>query len=185
MLENLYKESENKMSKSIDRLKQEFSRLRTGRATPTLLDGVKVEHYGTLTSIKNLANISIPEPRQIAIQAWDTTAIPAIEKGIVKADLGLNPQNDGKVIRVIIPELTEERRKDLVKLIKKISEETRVSVRQARRTANDDAKKLEKDKQISEDDVKRSQHNIQELTDKYIKEIDDISALKEKEVLED
>ena len=185
MLDNLYKDSEDKMLKSLDRLKQEFSRLRTGRATPTLLDGVKVEHYGSLSPIKNLANISIPEPRQIVVQAWDATAIAAIEKGIVKADLGLNPQNDGKVIRVLIPELTEERRKDLAKLIKKIAEETRVSVRQARRIANDEAKKLEKDKQINEDDVKRSQHNIQELTDKFIQEVDDISALKEKEVLED
>ena len=185
MLDTLYKELEKKMSASLDRLKQEYSRLRTGRATPTLLDGVKVEHYGTLSPIKNLANISIPEPRMIVIQPWDTSAITAIEKGIVKADLGLNPQNDGKVIRVQIPELTEERRKDLVKLIKKIAEDTRVSIRQHRRTANEELKKLEKDKEITEDELKKGQDKVQELTDKFIKDIDKVAEQKEKEVMED
>ena len=185
MLDKIYNDSETKMSKSIERLKQEYSKLRTGRATPTLLDGVKVEHYGTLSPIKNLANISIPEPRMIFIQPWDATAITAIEKGIVKSDLGLNPSNDGKLIRVPIPELTEERRKDIAKLINKIAEDTKVSVRQVRRAANDEAKKLEKEKQITEDDVKHSQNSIQTITDSFIKEIDLIAKQKEKEVLED
>jgi len=183
-MENIINDSKSKMNKAIDSLKSEYSRLRLGRATPTLLDGIKVEYYGALTPINQVGNISVPEPKLLIIQPWDTTAISAIEKAIIKSDLGLNPQTDGKLIRIPIPALTDERRKDLVKHVKKLAEEARVSIRNIRRQANDEIKALEKNKEISEDASKKEAEKIQKLTDDFIKNIDNVVVLKEKEIIE-
>jgi ribosome recycling factor len=182
-LDAIYKDSKDKMNKAVDSLKQEFSRLRTGRATPALLDGVKVEYYGSLTPINQVANISVPDPKMIVIQPWDNNAIAAIEKGIIKSDLGLNPQSDGKVIRVPIPSLTDERRKDLVKLTKKLGEDSKVIIRNIRRTANDTLKAKEKTKEVSEDDSKKGHDQIQKFTDEYIAQVDKMLEAKEKEIM--
>ena len=182
-LDAIYKDSKDKMNKAVDSLNQEFSRLRTGRATPALLDGVKVEYYGSLTPINQVANISVPDPKMIVIQPWDNNAIAAIEKGIIKSDLGLNPQSDGKVIRVPIPSLTDERRKDLVKLTKKLGEDSKVIIRNIRRTANDTLKAKEKTKEVSEDDSKKGHDQIQKFTDEYIAQVDKMLEAKEKEIM--
>jgi ribosome recycling factor len=181
-MEAIYKDTKDKMEKAVISLKQEFSRLRTGRATPALLDGVRVEYYGSLTPLNQVANVS--DPKMIVIQPWDQNALTAIEKAIIKTDLGLNPQTDGKIIRVPIPSLTDERRKDLVKLVKKQGEDSKVSIRNIRRQANESIKGKEKDKSISEDDSKKAQDNIQKQTDEYITQIDKIMQSKEKEILE-
>jgi len=183
-LDAIYKDSRDKMTKAVDSLKQECSRLRTGRATPALLDGVRVEYYGSLTPINQVANVSVPDPKLIVIQPWDTNAIPAIEKGIIKSDLGLNPQSDGKVIRVPIPSLTDERRKDLVKLVKKLGEDSKVAIRNIRRTANDTLKAKEKTKEVSEDDSKKGHDQVQKFTDDYIAQVDKMLEAKEKEIME-
>jgi len=183
-MEAIYKDTKDKMEKAVISLKQEFSRLRTGRATPALLDGVRVEYYGSLTPLNQVANVSVPDPKMIVIQPWDQNALTAIEKAIIKTDLGLNPQTDGKIIRVPIPSLTDERRKDLVKLVKKQGEDSKVSIRNIRRQANESIKGKEKDKTISEDDSKKAQDNIQKQTDEYIAQIDKIMQTKEKEILE-
>ncbi|HOW16545.1 MAG TPA: ribosome recycling factor [bacterium] len=183
-MEAIYKDTKDKMEKAVISLKQEFSRLRTGRATPALLDGVRVEYYGSLTPLNQVANVSVPDPKMIVIQPWDQNALTAIEKAIIKTDLGLNPQTDGKIIRVPIPSLTDERRKDLVKLVKKQGEDSKVSIRNIRRQANESIKGREKDKAISEDDSKKAQDNIQKQTDEYIAQIDKIMQTKEKEILE-
>ena len=183
-MEAIYKDTKDKMEKAVISLKQEFSRLRTGRATPALLDGVRVEYYGSLTPLNQVANVSVPDPKMIVIQPWDQNALTAIEKAIIKTDLGLNPQTDGKIIRVPIPSLTDERRKDLVKLVKKQGEDSKVSIRNIRRQANESIKGKEKDKAISEDDSKKAQDNIQKQTDEYITQIDKIMQSKEKEILE-
>jgi ribosome recycling factor len=183
-MEAIYKDTKDKMEKAVISLKQEFSRLRTGRATPALLDGVRVEYYGSLTPLNQVANVSVPDPKMIVIQPWDQNALTAIEKAIIKTDLGLNPQTDGKIIRVPIPSLTDERRKDLVKLVKKQGEDSKVSIRNIRRQANESIKGKEKDKSISEDDSKKAQDNIQKQTDEYITQIDKIMQSKEKEILE-
>ncbi len=182
-LDAIYKDSKDKMGKAVDGLKQEFSRLRTGRATPALLDGVKVEYYGSLTPINQVANISVPDPKMIVIQPWDNNAIAAIEKGIIKSDLGLNPQSDGKVIRVPIPSLTDERRKDLVKMIKKLGEDSKVIIRNIRRTANETLKAKGKTKEVSEDDSKKGLEQIQKFTDEYIAQVDKMLEAKEKEIM--
>jgi len=184
MLDAMYKDSKDKMVKAVDGLKQELSRLRTGRATPALLDGVKVEYYGSLTPINQVANVSIPDPKMIVIQPWDNNAIAAIEKGIIKSDLGLNPQSDGKVIRVPIPSLTDERRKDLVKLIKKLGEDTKVAIRNIRRQVNDTLKAKEKSKEVSEDDSRKGHDQTQKFTDDYIAQVDKMLEAKEKEIME-
>jgi len=183
-MEVIIKDSKSKMSKAVESIKSEFSRLRTGRATPALLDGIKVEYYGALSPLNQVGNISVPDPKMIVIQPWDTTQIQAIEKAIIKSELGLNPQTDGKVIRIPIPDLTDERRRDLVKHIKKIAEESKVSVRNIRRTANDSIKADEKAKKITEDDSKRGQEQIQKVTDEFIAEIDKVVAAKEKEIMQ-
>lgn len=183
MMEAMYKDSKDKMEKALVGLKSELSRLRTGRATPALLDGVKVEYYGSLTPINQVANISVPDPKLIVIQPWDQGAIAAIEKGIIKSDLGLNPQSDGKIIRVPIPSLTDERRKELVKLVKKFGEETKVTVRNIRRQANETLKAEEKNKKVSEDDSRKGQEHIQKFTDDYIVQVDKVLEAKEKEIL--
>ncbi|QHQ62470.1 ribosome recycling factor [Anaerocolumna sedimenticola] len=174
---------ESKMMKSLDNLKEEFSTIRAGRANPHLLDKLRVDYYGTPSSLQSVANISVPEPRVIQIQPWESKLIKEIEKAIMASDLGLTPNNDGKVIRLIFPELTEERRKDLVKDVKKRAENAKVAVRNIRRDANDAIKKMNKNSEISEDEVKVLEDSIQKATDKYINDIDKITEDKSKEIL--
>ncbi len=172
------------MSRTIDALKKDFASIRTGRASLALLDGLMVSYYDTPTPLQQLASLSIPESRQIAIHPWDQKVIPDIEKAILKSDLGLTPMNDGKMIRINIPPLTEERRKQLVKTVRKKAEEAKVSIRNIRRDVNEELKKLEKEKHISEDIVKKSQDEIQKLTDSFISKVDEVLTNKEKEIME-
>ncbi len=183
MESTVIKETKQKMEKTVEHLKKELGKVRSGRASASLLDDIKVDYYGSLMPITQLATISIPEPRLILIQPWDASSIPAIEKAILKSELGITPSNDGKVIRLAIPQLTEERRKELIKLAKKICEENKIAIRNERIDAIEKIKAEEKNKTISEDDSKRLQKEIQEITDSYIKKIDEIMALKEKEIL--
>ena len=176
--------AKEKMGKTIASLQRELSTLRAGRANASVLDRIQVDYYGTPTPINQMANISSPEPRMLVISLWDASMIPAVEKAIQKSDIGINPSNDGKVIRLIFPELTEERRKDLVKTVKKKGEESKVAVRSIRRDANEQIKKLKKDSVITEDDQKGYEEDIQKITDDKIKEIDVILADKEKEIME-
>lgn len=168
---------------SIKSLKEHLSKVRTGRANVSFLDGVMVDYYGTPTPIKQVANLSTPDARTIQVQAWEASLLPAVEKAIIGANLGFTPQNDGRLIRVPIPQLTEERRKDLVKQAKKMGEDSKVAIRNHRRDANEALKKMEKDKQISEDDNKRGQDEIQKKTDAAILEVDKILEGKEKEIM--
>lgn len=184
MLEEVYIESEERMEKVIAALQRELATLRAGRATPSLLDRVEVIYYNTPTPLKQLAGISAPEPRLLVIQPWDKNSIGDIEKAILKSDLGLTPSSDGSVIRLSIPQLTEERRRELVRFIRKKAEESKVGVRNIRRDANEEIKQLEKAGEVSEDDRHRAQDEIQELTDGKITEIDTVLQLKEKEILE-
>lgn len=184
MMKDVIKESEDKMKKSIEILRKDLSTMRAGRANPSILDKLMVDYYGTATPVNQVANISAPEPRVLTIQPWDKSMVPAIEKSILKSDLGLNPSSDGSVIRIIIPQLTQERRLELVKTIKKKSEDTRVSLRNIRRESNDKLKSLEKGKIITEDENKKGQDEIQKLTDKYIKDVDHVLEAKEKEIME-
>ncbi|WP_028595546.1 ribosome recycling factor [Paenibacillus assamensis] len=177
------KNAEERMEKAIGALKRELSSLRAGRATPALLDRIQVEYYGAMTPVNQLANLNTPDARTLMIQPWDKSSIGAIEKAILKSDLGLTPANDGQMIRITIPALTEERRLELVKQTKKYGEEAKVAVRNIRRDANDDIKKMEKT-DISEDESRRHQDDVQKLTDKYIVEVDKVLAAKEKEILE-
>lgn len=172
------------MDKSIEALKKEFSRVRTGRASINLLDDVRVDYYGTPTPLSQIATLIVPEPRLITIQPWEKKLIPDIERAILKADLGLNPASDGVLVRIAIPPLTEDRRKEMVKLIKRMTEDAKVAIRNVRREANDSLKKLEKDKEISEDELKRGEKEIQDLTDGFVKKTDEVMAVKEKEVME-
>lgn len=178
-----YKNIEEKMEKTISVLEQNFSEVRAGRANPAILNKVKIDYYGVPTPINQVAGISVPEARLIVIQPWDLSILKEIEKELLKADLGINPNNDGKVIRLAFPELTEERRKELVKDIKKIAEESKVSIRSIRREGIDEYKAMQKESLITEDDLKRAEDDIQELTDKKIDEIDKILANKEKEIM--
>lgn len=184
MTDATLKELKDKMDRSIDALHREIAKLRTGRASISMLDGIRVDYYGTMTPLNQLATMSVPESRLITIQPWDAGALSLIEKAIMNSDLGLTPTNDGKLIRISIPQLTEERRKEIVKTAKKIAEECKIAVRNNRRDANEEIKKLEKDKTISQDDLKKTQTKIQETTDKYIAKIDDILKHKEKEIME-
>ena len=172
------------MVKSLDSLKREFSKVRTGRASISLLDGIKVDYYGTQTPLNQLATLSVPEPRLITIQPWDATVIKEIEKAIMKSDLALTPVNDGKIIRVSIPPLTEQRRVELVKVVKKMAENGKVSIRNHRRDINEDLKQKKKDKEVSEDEFFKGQKEVQDITDDYIKKCDDLTQAKEKEILE-
>ena len=174
---------EEKMEKAIDSLKHQLTKVRTGRASASVLDGVSVDYYGTPTPIKQVGNISTPEARLLQIQPFDKTLIAAIEKAIFGANLGLTPSNDGNLIRVPFPALTEERRKEQVKDIKKYGEEARIVIRNVRREQNDVIKKAEKDKEISEDDLKKFQGDVQVITDKFIGEVDEVISNKEKELL--
>lgn len=174
---------EEKMNKTISVLQENFSEVRAGRANPAILNKIRVDYYGTPTPINQVAGISVPEARLIVIQPWDASLLKEIEKEILKAEIGINPNNDGKVIRLAFPELNEERRKELVKDIKKTAEESKVSIRSIRREAMDEAKKLQKDNQMTEDELKGAEDKIQKLTDSKIAEIDKILAEKEKEVM--
>lgn len=184
MIKEVIAKNEERMKKTLSVAKSEFASLRAGRATPALLDKVMVEYYGSLVPVNQVGNISVPEPRMILIQPWEKPMLHEIEKAITRSDLGLSPNNDGTVIRLNIPQLTEERRTDLVKTLNKRAEESKVSVRNIRRDANEAIKKLEKAKSITEDDAKKAQEDIQKIVDKYIKEIDIARAEKEKEIME-
>jgi ribosome recycling factor len=184
MIKDVEKGAQEKMEKTLTVLKHELSTLKAGRANPSLLDRITVEYYGTATPLNQLANIAAPEPRILTISPWDAKAIPSIEKAILKSDLGINPSNDGKMVRLVVPQLTEERRKDLVKVIKKLGEDAKVAIRNIRRDANEQLKKLKKDGEITEDALKKSEEDTQKVTDKCIKEADKAVELKEKEIME-
>ncbi len=184
MLDSIYEETEDAMKKSIENLAKELTRMRTGRASLSILDGIRVDYYGTMTPLNQMATLAVPESRLITIQPWDVSMIKEIEKAILKSDLGLTPSNDGKIIRISIPPLTEERRKELVKVVHKMCEDHKVTVRNVRRDANDLLKSLKKDGEISEDDAFKGQDHIQKITDEHIKLIDDRYKKKEKEILE-
>jgi len=177
-------DAEERMEKTIESLKKDFGKLRTGRASASLVDGIKADYYGTMTAIGQMATITIPDSRTIAIQPWQKGTIGVVEKAILKSDLGLTPVNDGHTIRISIPPLTEERRKELTKISRKFGEEAKVSIRNIRRDANESLKKMEKDKEITEDDLKKSTEDVQKLTDKYVAEVDKRCAAKEKEIME-
>jgi ribosome recycling factor len=178
------KDLETRMQQAIDVLTREFAGVRTGRANAALLDSVRVEAYGNMTPINQLASVSVPDPRTIVIQPWDASQIKEIEKGLVKSDIGITPSNDGKVIRLTMPTLTEERRKQLAKAVGKLAEEARVAVRNIRREAKDKLRALAKDKKISEDDEKRGEAELQKLTDRFTQRIDELLGKKEQEILE-
>lgn len=181
---SLFHNMEDKMKKTLESVKKEFHTIRTGRASAAILDKIVVEYYGAEVPLKQIANISTPDARLLLIQAFDKSSISSIEKAIQKSDLGLNPAVDGAVIRLSIPALTEERRKELVKVVKKKAEEGKVAVRNIRREFNDELKALEKGEKLPEDEMKRAQDNIQKITDRYIKELDEALAGKEKEIME-
>lgn len=185
MPEKVYKDTEGKMNKSMEHLKKELNSVRTGRASLSLLDNVMVDYYGNPSPLNQMASLSIPESRTITIQPWDPTLLEKIEKAILQSNLGLTPNNDGKMIRVSIPMLTEERRVQLVKMVKKMAEESKVAVRNIRRESNDQLKAMEKGKEISKDDCHRATERVQEITDGVIKKIVGIIEDKEKEILED
>ncbi len=180
----VYTAHEEKMKKALEAVRRDMASIRTGRATPALLDKITVDYYGTPTPVNQVANISVPEPRIIVIQPWEKTMLSPIEKAILKSDLGLMPNSDGVVIRLAIPQLTQDRRAEYVKMLHKKAEEGRVVVRNVRRDANDALKKMEKDHTISEDELKKAQDDMQKLTDRFIKEIDQAAVVKEKEIME-
>lgn len=184
MLNDIYADAQDRMRKALESLDQDYKRVRTGRASVALVDGLRVEYYGTSTPLNQLATLTIPEPRTIMIQPWDSTIIGDIEKAILKSELGLTPMNDGKIVRINIPPLTAERRRDLVKIIRKMSEETKVAVRNIRRDINEMIKELKKEKEISEDEQFRAQEETQKITDEFIKKVDAVFGTKEKEILE-
>ena len=184
MIDDIYQDTRESMSKSIESLNRELKRVRTGRASLSILDGIKVDYYGTLTPLNQMATLAVPESRLITIQPWDVSVIQDIEKAILKSDLGLTPTNDGKILRISIPPLTEERRKELVKMVHKMCEDHKVSVRNARRDSNELLKSLKKDGDISEDEAFKAQDEVQKITDEHIKLIDECYSTKEKEILE-
>lgn len=184
MLNDIYTDTQDRMDKALESLDRDYRKLRTGRASVSLVDSIRIDYYGTSTPLNQLATLTIPDPRTIMIQPWDTSVIGEVEKAILKSDLGLTPMNDGKVIRINIPPLTTERRRELVKVVKKMAEETKVAVRNIRRDANDMIKELKKEKEISEDDQFRAQEETQRITDDLIKRIDAVYSAKEKEILE-
>lgn len=179
-----YPEVEEKMNKRVEGFSQELKTIRAGRANASVLDKIAIDYYGAMTPIAQVGSISSPEPRMLVVQPWDQTILKEIEKAILKSDIGIAPQNDGKVIRLNFPPLTEERRKELVKQVKKYSEEAKVQIRNVRRDAMEDYKAKKKNSEITEDDLKGIEKDIQNLTDKYVKEIEDITSAKEKEIIE-
>ena len=184
MLKDEYKIYEEKMKKSIESVKSDFAAVRAGRANAAVLNRISVDYYGTPTPIQQVGSVSSPDPRSLVITPWDGSLLRAIEKAILESDLGINPQNDGKCIRLVIPPVTEDRRKELTKTVKKMGEDSKVAIRNLRRDANDELKKLEKNHEITEDDLKKALDDVQKATDKTIKEIDDVVAGKEKEIME-
>lgn len=184
MMKDVITKTRQGMEKSIDALKKDFTKVRTGRASVSLLDDVRIDYYGTPTPLSQVGTLAVPEPRLITITPWEKKLIPDIEKAILKSDLGLNPSSDGVLVRIIIPPLTEDRRKEMCKVLKRLGEESKIALRNIRRDGNDGLKKMEKDKEISEDDLKRGEKEIQELTDQYVKKVDETVAAKEKEVME-
>ncbi len=184
MIEEIFASHEENMKKTMEALKREFASLRAGRATPSLLDKVLVDYYGTPTPVNQVAKISVPEPRMILIQPWEKSLLHELEKAIMKSDLGLNPNSDGTAIRLSIPQLTQERRTELVKSVNKKAEEAKVALRNVRRDANEKLKKMEKAKEITEDEAKKAQEDMQKLVDKYVKSVDTAKATKEKEIME-
>lgn len=182
-MSNNYPEIEQKMSKAINALNEQLHTLRAGRANPAVLDKLRVEYYGTMSKINEVAAVSVPEPRMLVIQPWDASLLKEIEKTIQTSDIGINPSNDGKVIRLLFPQPTEDRRKELVKECKKYGEDSKVAVRNIRRDSIDKFKKMEKNHEITEDDLKATEDDIQKLTDKYIKDIDAVISTKEKEIM--
>jgi ribosome recycling factor len=184
MIDSTLQETKDRMGKTIADLQNELKRVRTGRASLSLLDGIRVDYYGTQTPLNQMASLSVPESRLIVIQPWDVSAIKEIEKAILKSDLGLTPSSDGKLIRISIPPLTEERRKELVKVVSKMCEEHKIAARNIRRDANELLKGFKKDGDISEDDAFKAQDSVQKVTDEYISRIDEIYKNKEKEILE-
>jgi ribosome recycling factor len=183
-MQTIVRKAEQDMKRAIDASLKNFNSVRTGRASVSLVEGIQVDYHGTLTPLNQLASLAVPERRLITIQPWDPSAVSAIEKAILKSDLGITPNNDGKVIRLAVPSLTEERRKDLVKVVHKMAEEGRVIIRNHRREANEALKKKEKAKEVSEDDVRKGTEQIQDLTNKMIKNLDELLAKKEKEIME-
>jgi ribosome recycling factor len=183
-MREVLKDAEDRMKKALSTLDKEFGRLRTGRATNSLLDGIRVDYYGTVTPLDQIASVSTPDSRTITIQPWDRKAFGDVEKAILKSDLGLTPVNDGKIIRISIPPLTEDRRKDLVKVAKKYTEETKVAMRNIRRDANEVLKKKKSDKTIAEDELHKGQEEVQKLTDAYIAKADEALGKKDKEIME-
>jgi len=184
MIESVFQDAKDSMDKSIIALQNELKRVRTGRASLSILDGIRVDYYGTPTPLNQIASLSVPESRLITVQPWDVSVIKEIEKAIMKSDLGLTPSSDGKIIRISIPPLTEDRRKKLVKVVHKTCEDCKVAVRNIRRDSNELIKGLKKDGEISEDDAFKGQEQIQKITDEYIKMLDTIYSDKEKEILE-
>lgn len=184
MINDILTDSEDRMKKTIEHLQSDFAGLRAGRANPAMLDKIMVSYYGSPTPINQMANINVPEARLLVIQPWDKTTIADIEKAILKSDLGITPSNDGNVIRIVIPQLTEERRKEMVKVVRKRAEDAKVAIRNIRREANDLIKSSEKDKLVSEDESKKGLDSAQKVTDKFIKDIDTVLQAKEKEIME-
>jgi ribosome recycling factor len=184
MLDSIYEDTRESMDKAVVALSKELQRIRTGRATLSILDGIRVDYYGTQTPLNQMATLAVPESRLITIQPWDVSVIKEIEKALLKSDLGLTPSNDGKLIRINIPPLTEDRRKELVKVVHKICEDYKISIRNMRRDANDLVKSLKKDGEVSEDDAFKAQDEIQKITDKFIGGVDECYKEKEKEILE-
>ena len=184
MIQELRKKTNERMQASIEALKKKFASVRTGRASLSLLDGLTVDYYGTPTPLQQVASLSIPDSRQIAIQPWEQKIIPEIEKAIMKSDLGLTPMNDGKLIRINIPALNEERRKQLVKVVRKEAEDAKVAVRNIRRDVNEELKKLEKEKHVSEDEIKKEHDEVQKITDSFVKKVEELLEHKEKEIME-
>lgn len=183
MIKDIIVKAEEKMNKTISVLKSDLSTLRAGRANPTMLDRIKVDYYGSPCPLSQVANISAPEPRVLVISPWEKSLIKEIEKAILVSDLGINPSNDGSVIRLVVPELTEETRKNLVKVVKKTGEEAKVALRSIRREANDKIKALKKDGDITEDELKNSEDKVQKIIDTYVKEVDSLITAKEKEIM--
>jgi len=184
MVKKILQDAEQRMNKAVEVVREEFVKIRTGKATTVLLDGIKVDYYGTMTPLKQVANVSTPDAHTISVQPWEKTMIQPIEKAILNANLGLNPATDGTMIRVPIPPLNEERRRELVKLVKKFAEDGKIAVRNVRRDAIEHLKKTEKEEHISEDERKRSEQDAQKLTDKHVKDIDTLVGMKEKEIME-
>ena len=185
MIDDVLSSTESKMTKAIDALERDLSGIRTGRASARLVDNIRVDYYGTPTPLNQVASISVPEARTLVIQPWDKSVVPIIEKAILKSDLGLNPSTQGNVIRLQIPELTEERRKELVKVVRKKVEDGRISVRNIRRNGLEKLREMQKNKEISEDEEKRAEKQLQEITDKYIGNVDEVGKNKEIEVMEE